>query len=34
MVKKLHYLLRFVPEKYKIQQVCDEAILEISVTLK
>ena len=27
-VKKLSYLLRYVPDQYKTQQMCDEAILE------
>ena len=27
-VKKLPYLLRYVPDLYKAQQMCDEAILE------
>ena len=26
-VKKLTYLLRVVPNKYKTQQICDKAIL-------
>ena len=27
-VKKFLYLLRYVPDKYKTQQMCDKAILE------
>ena len=27
-VKKLHYLLRYVPNRYMIQQVYNEAVLE------
>ena len=27
-VKKLPYLLRYVPDWYKIQQMCDKAILK------
>ena len=27
-VKKLPYLLRYVPDWYKTQQMCDKAILE------
>ena len=27
-VKKLPYLLRYVPDRYKIQQMCDIAILK------
>ena len=26
-VRKLHYLLRYVPDQYKTQQICDNAIL-------
>ena len=26
-VRKLHYLLRYVPDQYKTQQMCDNAIL-------
>ena len=34
IVKKLPYLLRYVPDQYKTQQVCDKAILENGGTLK
>ena len=27
-LKKLPYLLRYVPDQYKTQQMCDKAILE------
>ena len=27
VVKKLPYLLRYVPDQYKTQQMCDKAIL-------
>ena len=33
-VKRLPYLLRYVPDKYKTEQMCDEAILENGGTLK
>ena len=33
-IKKLPYLLRYVPDKYKTQQMWDEAILENAGTLK
>ena len=33
-VKKLPYLLRYVPDWYKIQQLCDKTILENAGTLK
>ena len=33
-VKKLPYLLRYVFDQYKTQQICDKAILENSGTLK
>ena len=33
-VKKLSYLLRYVLDQYKIQQMCDKAILENAGTLK
>ena len=33
-VKKLPYLIRFVPDGYKTQQICDKAILENDGTLK
>ena len=33
-LKTLPYLLRYVPDQYKIQQMCDKAILENSETLK
>ena len=33
-VKKLLYLLRYVPDHHKTQQMCDKAILENGVTLK
>ena len=32
-VKKLPYLLRYVPDQYKTKKICDKAILENSVTL-
>ena len=33
-VKKLPYLLRYVPDQYKTQQMCDKADLENGGTLK
>ena len=33
MCKKLPYLLRYVPDQYNTQQMCDKAILEDGVTL-
>ena len=27
-VKKLPYLLRYIPDRYKIPQMCDKAILK------
>ena len=27
-VEKLPYLLRYVPDQYKTQQMCDKAVLE------
>ena len=33
-VTKLTYLLRYVPDRYKTQQMCDKAILESGGTLK
>ena len=33
-IKKLPFLLRYVPEQYKTQQMCDEAILKNGGTLK
>ena len=33
-VKKLPYLLRYVPDQYKTQQMCDKVILENGGTLK
>ena len=33
-IKKLHYLLRYVPHRCKTQQMCDKAILENFGTLK
>ena len=33
-VKKLLYLLRYVPEQYKTQQICDKAILKNSEKLE
>ena len=33
-VKKLPYLLRYVPDQYKTEQMCDKAILENAGTLK
>ena len=33
-VKKLPYLLRYVPDRYKTQQLCDKALLENGRTLK
>ena len=32
--KKLPYLLRYVPDRYKTQQMCEKAILENGGTLK
>ena len=34
VLKKLPYLLRYVPDKYNTQQICDKAILENAGTLK
>ena len=33
-LKKLPYLLRYVADKYKTQQMCDKAILENGGRLK
>ena len=33
-VKKLPFLIRYVPDQYKTQQMCDKAILENGGTLK
>ena len=33
-VKKIPYLLRYVPDQYKTQQICEKAILENGGTLK
>ena len=33
-VKKLPHLLRYIPDQYKTQQVCDKAILENGGTLE
>ena len=33
-VKKLRYLLRYVPDQHKTQQMCDKTILENVGTLK
>ena len=33
-VKKLPYLLRYVPNQYKTRQMCDKAILQNGGTLK
>ena len=33
-LKKLPYLLRYVPDKYKAKQMCPQAILENARTLK
>ena len=33
-VKKLPYLIRYVPDQYKTQQMCDIATLENGGTLK
>ena len=33
-VKKLPYLLRYVPDQYKNQLICDNVILENGGTLK
>ena len=33
-VKKLPYLLRYVPDQYKTQQMCNKTILENVGTLK
>ena len=32
-VKKLPYLLRYVPDQYKTQRMCDKVVLESSGTL-
>ena len=32
-VKKLPYLLRYVPDQYNTQQMCDKAVLENDGTL-
>ena len=32
-VKKLPYLLRYIPDKYKTHQMCDKAVLQNSGTL-
>ena len=34
MLKKSPCLLRYIPDQYKSQQMCDKAILEIGETLK
>ena len=34
VVKKLPYLIRYVPDQCKTQQMCDKAILENGGTLK
>ena len=33
-VKNLPYLIRYVPDQYKTQQMCDKAILENGAKLK
>ena len=33
-VKKLPYLLRYVPDQYKTQQICDKATLKHALTLE
>ena len=33
-VKILSYLLRYIPDQYKTQKMCDKAILENGGTLK
>ena len=33
-VEKLLFLIRYVPDQYKTQQMCDKATLENSGTLK
>ena len=33
-VKKFSYLLRYVPDQYKTQQMCDKAVLENGETLQ
>ena len=33
-LKKIHYLLRYVPDQYNTQQMCDKAIPKNSGTLK
>ena len=33
-VKKLPYLLRYAPDQYETQHMCDEAILENEETFK
>ena len=34
LFKKLPFVIRYVPDQYKIQQMFDKAILEINGTLK
>ena len=34
VVKRLPFLIRYVPDQYKTQQTCDKAILENGGTLK
>ena len=33
-VKKLPFVIRYLPDRFKTQEMCDEAILENGVTLK
>ena len=33
-IKKLPFLIRYVPDQYETQQMCDKAILENGRTLK
>ena len=32
-VKKLPFIIRYIPDQYKTQQMCDKALLENSRTL-
>ena len=34
VIKKLPFLIRYVPDQYKTQQMCDQAILKNGGTLK
>ena len=33
-IKKIPFLIRYVPDQYKTQQMCDKALLENGETLK